>query len=98
MHIADTMEIIASDVRECLKTIKLGKAAGLDGLAAEHFVFSHSIICIHLSLLFTSMLIHRYSSASLTKSALVPILKNKQGDTSNKNNYRSSCCYCYCNF
>ena len=39
MHNEDTIVITAPDVRECLKTIKLGKAAGLDGLAAEHFVF-----------------------------------------------------------
>ena len=88
MHNEDTIVITAPDVRECLKTIKLGKAAGLDGLAAEHFVFSHSIISVHLSLLFTSILIHGYLPASLMKSAIVPILKNRQGDTSDKNNYR----------
>ena len=88
MHNEDTIVITAPDVRECLKTIKLGKAAGLDGLAAEHFVFSHSIICVHLSLLFTSILIHGYLPESLMKSAIVPILKNRQGDTSDKNNYR----------
>ena len=88
MHNEDTIVITAPDVRECLKTIKLGKAAGLDGLAAEHFVFSHSIICVHLSLLFTSILIHGYLPASLMTSAIVPILKNRQGDTSDKNIYR----------
>ena len=88
LHNEDTIVITAPDVRERLKTIKLGKAAGLDGLAAEHFVFSYSIICVHLSLLFTSMLIHGYLPASLMKSAIVPILKNRQGDTSDKNNYR----------
>ena len=82
--------ITAQDVSECFKSIKLGKAAGLDGLAAEHFVFSHrsTIICVHLSLLFASMLTHGYLHASLMQSAIVPILKNRQGDTSDKNNYR----------
>ena len=88
MHNKDTIVITAPDVRECLKTIKLGKAAGLDGLVAEHFIVSHSIICVHLSLLFTSILIHGYLPASFIKSAIVPILKNRQGDTSDKNNYR----------
>ena len=87
LHNADTFVITAPDVRECLKIIKLGRAAGLDGLAAEHFVFSHSIICVHLSFLFTSILINGYLPASLLKSAIVPILKNMQGDTSDKNNY-----------
>ena len=87
MHNEDTIVITAPDVRECLKTIKLGKAAGLYGLTAEHFVFSHNIICVHLSLLFTSTLIHGYLPASLIQSAIVPILKNRQGNTSDKNNY-----------
>ena len=34
------------------------------------------------------MLTHRYLPASLMQSAIVPILKNRQGDTSDKNNYR----------
>ena len=72
--------ITASDVRECLKTIMLGKAAGVDGLAAEqfNFVLSHSIICVHFSLSSTSMLIHGYLPAALMKSAIVSILKKKQ--------------------
>ena len=31
---------------------------------------------------------HSYLPASLMKSAIVLILKNRQGDTSDKNNYR----------
>ena len=88
MSHADTVVITAPDVRECLKSIKLGKAAGLDGLAAEYFAYSHNIICVHLSLLFTSLLSHGYSPAALMQSAIVPILKNRLGDTSDKNNYR----------
>ena len=82
---ADTVVITAPIVRECLKSIKLGKAAGLDGLAA---VYSHNIISVHLSLLFNGLLSHGYLPAALMKSAIVPILKNRQGDTSDKNNYR----------
>ena len=75
---ADTVVITAPIVRECLKSIKLGKAAGLDGLAAEHFVYSHNIISVHLSLLFTGLLSHGYLPPALMKSAIVPILKNRQ--------------------
>ena len=41
-----------------LKAVKLGKAAGIDSLSAEHFVCAHIVIIVHLSLLFTSMLTH----------------------------------------
>ena len=51
----NTVVITAPDVRECLKSIKLGKAAGLDGLAAEHFVYLHNIICVHCIVLYCIM-------------------------------------------
>ena len=50
--------VSASDVLDSLKTVKLGKAAGIDGLSAEHFVCAHTKISVHLSLLFTAMLTH----------------------------------------
>ena len=34
------------------------------------------------------MLTHGYLPESLMQSAIVPILKNRQGDTIDKNNYR----------
>ena len=69
-------------------SVKLGKAAGIDGLSAEHFVCAHTKIRVHLALLFTAMLTHGHMSSDLMKTAIVPILRNRQGDTSDKNNYR----------
>ena len=47
--------ITASDVLNSLKETKLGKSAGIDELAAEHFIHSHVSITVHLSLLFSCM-------------------------------------------
>ena len=44
--------VSASDVLDSLKAVKLGKAAGIDGLSAEHFVCAHTSVSVHLSLLF----------------------------------------------
>ena len=63
------------------------KAADIDGLSAEHFVCAHTKISVHLSLLFTAMWTHGHMPSDLMKTAIVPILKNRQGDTSDKNNY-----------
>ena len=52
MHNEDNIVIIAPDVRECLKTIKLGKAAGLDGLAAEHFFFAQYYLCTFVLIIY----------------------------------------------
>ena len=84
----EIVAVSASDVLDSLKTVKLGKAAGIDGLSAKHFVCAHIGISLHLSLLFTSMLSHGDMPAELMKTAIVPILKNRQGDTNDKNNYR----------
>ena len=80
--------ITADDVRNSLKETKLGKSAGIDGLAAEHFIYSHTSITVHLSLLFSCMLTHGCMPDAFMKTSLIPILKNKNGDTSAKSNYR----------
>ena len=83
----EIVTVSASDVLDNLKAVKLGKAAGIDGLSAEHFVCAHIVIIVHLSLLFTSMLTHGHMPAELMKTTIVHILKNRQGDTSDKNSY-----------
>ena len=50
---ATPLFITATDVFDSLKETKLRKSAEIDGLAAEYFVYSHSSISVHLSLLFT---------------------------------------------
>ena len=77
MHGIADKEIVAvsaSDVLDSLKAVKLGKAAGIDGLSAEHFVCAHIGISVHL-LLFTSILTHGRMPAELIKTAIIPILK-----------------------
>ena len=84
----EIVAVSASDVFDSLKAVKLGKAAGIDALSAEHFVCAHIGISVHLFLSFTSMWTHGHMPAELEKTAIVPILKNRLGDTSDKNNYR----------
>ena len=47
-----------------------------------------SIMHVFLSLLFNSFISHGYLPTDFMKTALLPIVKNKTGDTSDKNNYR----------
>ena len=53
------------------------KSAGIDGLAAEHFVYSHERISVHLAMLFTSMLTHGYLPDAFMATLIIPILKTK---------------------
>ena len=72
------MLIDASAIIESLKEIKLGKSAGIDGLATEHFVYSHSSISVHLALLSTCMLNHGHVPTAFMKTSIIPILKKQK--------------------
>ena len=76
------------DIVNALKSVNKGKACGVDGLAAEHFIYADERIHVILSILFNCFVSHGYLPSEFMKTAIVPIIKNKTGDTSNKNNYR----------
>lgn len=82
------LTIQPNEIAESLKSLKRGKSSGVDGLAAEHLIFSHETLHVHLSILFTSFCSHGYLPNDFMKSAIVPILKDKSGDSSDVNNYR----------
>ena len=87
-QIKNSITITPFDILDALKNIKCGKSSGIDGISAEHFVFAHSHIHVLLSLLFSAFITHGYLPGMFMKTAIVPIIKNKTGDTSDKNNYR----------
>ena len=76
------------DIFKALKNTKTGTACGVDGLAAEHFIYANPIIHVYLSLLFNCFISHGYLPRDFMKTAIVPIIKNKTGDSSDKSNYR----------
>ena len=76
------------DILNALKNAKTGKACGVDRLAAEHFIYADAIVHIHLSLLFNYFISYGYLPRDFMKTAIVPIIKNKSGNSSDKANYR----------
>ena len=76
------------DIFNALKSTKTGKACRVDGLAAEHFIHASPIIHVYLSMLFNCFITHGYLPEDFMKTAIVPIIKNKTGDSSDKGNYR----------
>ena len=79
----NTIAITFFYILDALKNIKCGKSSGID-ISAEHFVFAHSRIHVLLSLLFSVFFTHGYLPGMFMKTAIVPIIKNKTGDTSDK--------------
>jgi hypothetical protein len=82
------MIVKTHEVDFCIKNVAANKAAGPDGLTAEHFKFCSKRILVLLSVLFSSMLIHGYLPSSMVESVLVPIVKNKCASLASKDNYR----------
>ena len=62
-------------------------ASGVDGLAAEHFLYADRYIYVYLSLLFNSFMYRGYLPAKFMKTAIVPVNKCNTGNSSDKNNY-----------
>ena len=71
-----------SDINVALDSLKSGNTCGVDGL-----MFAHRITHVFLSLLFNVFNIHGYLPADFMRTAMVPIVKNKTGDSSDQNNY-----------
>ena len=75
-------------VKDNIGNLKKGKAPGSDNLYAEHLIYAHSRLHVILSLLFNAMLVHGHVSDSLMETIIVPLIKNRTGNCSDKNNYR----------
>ena len=84
----ESTEIRPFDIVNALKSVIEGKACGVDGLAAENFIYADERIHVILSILFNCFISHGYLPFEFMKTAIVPIIKNKTGDTSNNNSYR----------
>ena len=80
--------ITTCEVFNAIKSLKSGKACGKDGIQAEHLKFSSAKIAVLLSLLFNSMILHGHMCNNLMESIIIPIVKDKKGDITCKENYR----------
>jgi len=68
-------------------SMKLGKAPGV--VTAEHIVYAHPAIVIHLTKLFNAMIAHGYVPNYFGTSIIVPLVKDRCGDVSKLANYRA---------
>ena len=76
------------EVMELLYELSSGKASGMDGLTGESLKYANPILPVLLSICFTYMFKHCYFPISMLNSVIVPLVKNRNGDLSDKNNYR----------
>ena len=71
-----------------IESLKTGKANGPDGLSAEYLKLCGNRLPTLISLVFTSMSSHCFIPGNVMKSVIIPLVKDKTGDITDKNNYR----------
>ena len=76
-------------VCKCLARMKKGKAPGVDGIETEHLLYAHPIVTVLLCLLFNIMLKHGTVPRVFSDGIIVPVLKDRNGDHTDMNNYRA---------
>jgi hypothetical protein len=80
--------VTPDEIMRSIHSLKSGKSHGHDGICPEHIKFASNIIAVLLSLCFTSCITHGYLPQDMIKTILVPIVKDKTGDVTDKGNYR----------
>ena len=72
----DNRSCYAELVESVIRKMKCGKAAGLDGITAEHLKYCNAILPCVLSKLFNIMLANSHALSGFGESYTVPLLKN----------------------
>ena len=71
------------------KKLKPGKADPVIGITSDFLIHAPEKVFVILCLCFKSYIIHAHVSSFLLISTMVPLLKDKLGDITSSNNYRS---------
>ncbi|XP_046976555.1 uncharacterized protein LOC124542674 [Vanessa cardui] len=76
------------DVYKIINSMSRGKSPGHDGLSIEHLKHAGPHLSRVLATLYNLCIKHAYLPEALMKTVVVPIVKNKTGNISDKSNYR----------
>lgn len=83
-----SVNLYAKQVRKVIHSMQRGKSPGHDSLSIEHLKYAGVHLPRVLSMFYNLCICHGYLPDELTKTIVVPIIKCKTGDASDKNNYR----------
>ena len=89
LNIDDVQRITLSLVEEAIGRLKNNKSDLLFNFSSECLKNAPVVLCEQLTLLFRHYLTHGYISLALMLSTLIPLVKDKLGDITSSNNYRS---------
>jgi hypothetical protein len=84
----DRLVITPLHIADAIRALKRGKSVGHDLLAAEHFIHANCVLNVILSIIYTAFITHGHVPDNIMNTIIVPLVKNKAGNMSEKNNYR----------
>lgn len=76
------------EIALAIKAMKMGKSPGIDGLSCEHFIYAHEKLYDLLHTFVNAAIIHGHIPGKVLETILVPIIKDKKGIVTDKENYR----------
>ena len=89
LSVDDFTPLTEEEVDEAVQPLKLGKAAGPDGIEPEHLVFGGRSLAQHLTRLFNAILLSGHIPPVYQQGQyIIPIPKSHTKDLSNPSNYR----------
>ena len=83
------IEISESEVKFSLQKCKKGKAAGVDNVCYEHYIYAGDFIVSALARLYTSMLRLGYVPELMKKGVIITLFKGGNKRKDDPNNYRA---------
>ena len=77
-------------VDKAVRNLEFGKACGPDNLSAEHLMYAHPSLIIHMRLLFHMFLVNAVVPEKFGEGFIIPfpLVKDKSGNLNNVANYR----------
>ena len=85
----ESMYVSPSEVLHIINNLSCGKSGGPDGLTAESLKYADKqSVCSLFSSLMSTMFVHGYIPGDATKVILIPLVKNRSGNVTDKENYR----------
>ena len=75
-------------IDHCLSNMRKGKACGPDNLCAEHLLYAHPSLVMHLKRLYVLILKHGFVPNSFGCGVSIPLVKDKTGNLNDVDNYR----------
>ncbi|CAG5034576.1 unnamed protein product [Parnassius apollo] len=85
---SESARFTAKEVANVINNMTRGKSPGHDDLSIEHLQYAGVHLPRVLTMLYNACIGHEYLPQELMKTIVVPVLKNKTGDATDKNNYR----------